>query len=106
MSSTVVFSSEQAAVALWSFGEDSLVDRAFALTEAEVRRLWVVAGGHWRVDHSLPLKSQLSPDKVIAFTCIEYFEGQLRPLNRERRRPEKDQPEHLRNAKPFQGSTF
>ena len=102
----IVFSAEQAAAALWAFGEDALVDRALALTEAELRELWVRAGEHWRTDHGLPLQSRLAPDKVMAFVCIERFEGRLRSLARARRRRAKDAPERLRNPPPFAGSAF
>lgn len=101
---TIVFSAEQAAAALWTYGEDGFVEKALALTESELRKLWALAGGHWRVDHDLPLQSRLASDKVIAFTCNEYFEGRLRPLAQERRRSANCRPEPLRNPPPFQGS--
>jgi hypothetical protein len=94
----VMFSAGQAAAALWTYGEDQLVERALAITDAELRGLWVRAGAHWRVDHGLPLKTRLVVDKVIAFTCIEHLEGRLRPLAQERRRPSKSMPGHLRDT--------
>lgn len=103
-STTIVFSAEQAAAALWTYGEDGLIDRALALTEAELHKLWALAGMHWREDHGLPLQSRLVLDKLTAFACIEFFEGGVRPLARERRRPVRDTPERLRNPPPFRGS--
>ena len=70
-STTIVFSAEQAAAALWTYGEDELVDKALSLTETELRKLWALAGSHWRVDHRLPLRSRLVLDKVMGFVCIE-----------------------------------
>ena len=96
----VVFSATQAAAALWTYGEDALVDQALALTEADLRRLWRIAGSHWKADHGLPLTARLVLDKVTAFACIEHLEGQLRPLAQERRRPRSKMPELLQNAQP------
>jgi hypothetical protein len=93
-----VFSAEQAAAALWSYGEDDLVPRALALSIDDLRVAWGLAGGHWRHDHDLPLTSRLVLDKVTAFACIELLEGALRPLSTERRRPRSRMPEHLRDA--------
>jgi hypothetical protein len=98
----IVFSADQAGAALWTYGEDALVARARAMTDADLERCWAIAGGHWRTDHQLPLKSRLILDKVTAFACIEYLEGALRPLTRERRRPRKDMPADLSNARPFE----
>ena len=97
---TVVFSSEQAGAALWTYGEDDLVPRALQLREDDLRRLWTVAGEHWRVDHGLPLSGRLVVEKVIAFACIEHFEGRLRPLARDRRRSRRAMPEQLARAEP------
>jgi hypothetical protein len=102
---SIVFSADQAAAALWTYGEDGLVDRASRLTEEDLRRVWALAGSHWREDHDLPLKSRLVLDKVTAFACIEYLEGRLRPLRRERRRPRQSMPERLLNAQPVPAST-
>ena len=98
----VVFSAEQAA-ALWTYGEDALVERALALEETELRRAWSIAGACWRSDHGLPLAGRLVLDKVTAFACIEVLEGRVRPLTRERRRPLKEMPERLRKAPPWPG---
>jgi hypothetical protein len=104
-STSIVFSADQAAAALWTYGEDGLVDRASRLTQEDLRRVWALAGSHWREDHDLPLKSRLVLDKVTAFACIEYLEGRLRPLRRERRRPRQSMPERLLNAEPVPAST-
>lgn len=96
----IIFSADQAAAALWRYGEDELVDRASLLTEAELRQLWRLAGSHWKEDHGLPLRTRLVSDKAIAFACIEFLEGRLRPLRQERRRPQKQMPIRLQGAAP------
>lgn len=101
----VVFSAEQAAAALWTYGEDTLAAEALALSAADVQQLWALAGGYWREDHGLPLKSALVVDKVTAFACIEFLEGRVRPLATERRRPKRLMPERLRNARPVPTGT-
>jgi hypothetical protein len=97
---SITFSADQAAAALWRYGEDELVDRASKLTDVELRKIWTLAGSHWRQDHGLPIKSRLVPDKVIALGRIEYLEGGLRPLHQERRRPAASMPVRLQNAQP------
>jgi hypothetical protein len=102
----VIFSAEQAAAALWTYGENHLIDQALAMSDDDLHRLWAWAGLHWRVDHRLPLKSRLVVDKVTAFACIELFEGSLRPLATERRRPRKTMPLALQKARPVPPGTM
>lgn len=104
-STFIVFSADQAAASLWRYAEDELVERALPLTMEDLKHLWALAGSHWREDHDLPLTSRLVLDKVTAFACIEYFEGAVRPLRQERRRPAKTMPERLRNAQPVPPGT-
>ena len=94
----VIFSAEQAGAALWTYGEDALIERAMAMTIDELAGLWQWAGENWRVDHDLPLQSRLTLDKIAAFAAIVHLEGSVRPLARERRRPVRGMPESLRNA--------
>jgi len=102
---TVVFSAEQAAAALWTYGEDDLAERALALTDGQMPTLWSIAGSHWTRDHGLPVSSKLVLDKVTAFVAIEFIEGRVRPLAQERRRPRAKMPERLRNARPVAPGT-
>lgn len=98
---TVVFSAEQAAASLWDYGEDELVDRALSLTDAELRKIWSIAGKYWDPGYSLPVTSQrVVLGHVSALAVITYLEGGLRPLVRERRRPAKSRPEHLCDPQP------
>ncbi len=99
-STRIVFSAQQAAAALWTYGEDGCSQSALQLTADDLRLLWTAAGSRWREDHGLPLQGRLILDKVTALVCIEHFEGCLRPLARERRRPRKAMPEQLRLARP------
>ena len=99
-STFVIFSAEQAAAALWTYGEDALVDRAIQISDDDLPSLWAWAGDHWYPDHGLPLESRLILDKITAFAAMYFLEGRVRPLAQERRRPKNRMPEHLRNAPP------
>lgn len=96
----VVFSAEQAAATLWTFGEDALIDHALAIGIDDLRVLWGRAGDHWPPNHGLPLNSAWRRDKLIALVCIQFLEGRMRPLAQERRRPRTSMPSHLQNARP------
>jgi len=78
---------------------------ALALSAVDVQQVWAIAGGYWRENHGLPLKSRLVLDKVTAFACIEFLEGRARPLATERRRPKRLMPERFRNARPVPTGT-
>ena len=96
---TVIFSAEQAAAALWAYGEDGLIDRALAIADADLPRLWEIAGDYWEADNGLPLRTRLVLDKVTAFAAITFLEGRVRPLTQERRRPRTSMPQRLRDAR-------
>ena len=96
----LVFSAGQAAARLWTFGEDELVHRAENLSDEELRTLWRAAGTNLSRGDGLPLSTSLANDKVIALALIEHFEGQMRPLRQERRRPKTQMPPKLQNAQP------
>jgi hypothetical protein len=98
---SVTFSAEQAAASLWDYGEDELVERALALTDAELREIWSIAGRYWDPGHPLPVTSQrIVLGHVSALAVITYLEGAPRPLARERRRPTRSRPERLRHPQP------
>jgi len=103
----VVFSAEQAAARLWDYAEDGLVDRALALADSELREVWSIAGRYWGASYPLPIHGQrVVLGHVTALAVITYLEGELRPLARERRRSQKDRPEHLRDPQPMPPSTY
>lgn len=67
---------------LWSFGEDSLSPAALQLSDEEMVRLWLLAGG-------LLLKERArSSGEAIALAAVAVIEGNRRPLARKRRRPQ------------------
>lgn len=102
----IIFSAEQAAAALWTYGEDDLVDPASKLTIDQLRTVWRSADARWKPDHGLPLKSRLVLDKATALACIEYLEGALRPLHQERRRSRSSMPDWLAHAEPVPPGTI
>lgn len=105
-STFVVFSAEQAAASLWDYGEDELVDRALALTDADLREIWSIAGRYWESGYPLPVTSQrVVLGHVNALAVITHLEGRLRPLARERRRPARSRPESLRDPRPVPPGT-
>ncbi|WP_378143866.1 hypothetical protein ACFJGV_10525 [Cnuibacter sp. UC19_7] len=98
----IVFSAAQGAADLWKYGEDALVESALAIPDDDLPGLWLSAGRYFIGGRdALPLHSALYADKAIAFALIQYFEGALRPLARERRRAQKTMPEALANAAPI-----
>ena len=67
---------------LWSFGEDSLYPVALRLSDEDMVRLWLLAGG-------LLLKEQArSGGEATALAAVAVIEGDQRPLARRRRRPQ------------------
>lgn len=102
----VIFSADQAAASLWDYGEDELVDRARALTDSELDEIWSIAGRYLDPQCVLPVHNQrVVLGHVTALAVITYLEGELRPLARERRRPQKERPEHLRDPQPVPPGT-
>jgi len=72
---------------LWSFGEDRLYPVALQLSDEDMVRLWLLAGG-------LLLKERArSSGEATALAAVAVIEGNQRPLARKRRRP---QPNRLR----------
>ena len=67
---------------LWSFGEDSLYPVALQLSDEDMVRLWLLAGG-------LLLKERArSSGEATALAAVVVIEGNQRPLARIRRRPQ------------------
>jgi hypothetical protein len=72
---------------LWSFGEDSLYPVALQLSDEDMVRLWLLAGG-------LLLKERArSSGEATALAAVAVIEDNQRPLARKRRRP---QPNRVR----------
>jgi len=72
---------------LWSFGEDSLYPVALRLSDEDMVRLWLLAGG------LLVKERARSSGEATALAAVVVIEGNQRPLARKRRRP---QPNRLR----------
>jgi len=67
---------------LWSFGEDLLYPVALQLSDEDMVRLWLLAGG-------LLLKERArSSGEATALAAVAVIEGNQRPLARKRRRPQ------------------
>ena len=67
---------------LWSFGEDLLYPVALQLSDEDMVRLWLIAGG-------LLLKERArSSGEATALAAVAVIEGNQRPLARKRRRPQ------------------
>jgi hypothetical protein len=86
-------SKTQVAAALWDYGEDSLAERAIAMSDDELASIENISA--WYEDPAYPLPmtgQQITHSHVNAFAAITLFEGRLRPLGRTRRRPQRDRP--------------
>jgi [ribosomal protein S5]-alanine N-acetyltransferase len=91
----VRFARTTLAMCLWDFGEDELVDRALAASDAELVAIQRVASTYDDPTYPLPRTGQIAHMHVMVFAAIAFFEGSVRPLKRNRRRPEKDRPAGL-----------
>ena len=94
------FSAAQAASALWDYGEDDLVAPARALDERQLQRAWALASQYWDPTFQLPTARRVTMNLVMAFSVVTLLEGELRPLARDRLRPQSTKPEKLRNPSP------
>jgi 8-oxo-dGTP diphosphatase len=89
------FSAQTLAGALWDYGEDVLAERALALTEDALRDVWRIATEFDDPDYPLPVEGpapRLTKAHVMAFAGVAYFDGEVRPLTRLRRRPQRGRP--------------
>lgn len=90
------FSRTTTALCLWQFGEDELANAALALTDADLRRVQEIALRYDSPAVALPVRGQrISSGHCIALAAVTHFEGSLRPLARDRRRPQRETPAHL-----------
>ncbi len=93
---TVYFSKSQAAAALWDHGEDALADRALEMSDEDLLRIQNIAAHYEDPSYPLPVEGQrVTHNHVSALAAITFFEGQVRPLSRNRRRPAKNRPERF-----------
>src|SRR5262245_55735649 len=92
----VYFSKSQTAAALWDYGEDALADRALEIGDEDLTRIQNIAVHFEDPSYPLPVEGQrITHNHVTALAALAFFEGKVRPLSRNRRRPEKDRPERF-----------
>lgn len=88
-----LFSKSQVAAALWDYDEEKLADRALEMTDKELTRIQNIAAHFRNPSYPLPVVGQrITTNHVVALAAITFFEGRVRPLARNRRRPEKQRP--------------
>jgi hypothetical protein len=89
----VHFSRSTLAASLWDYGEDALADRALTMSDADLRSVQAVAANYEDPAYPLPFAGQrITHNHVMALAAITYFEKDIRPLTRTRRRPERARP--------------
>lgn len=86
-------SKTQVAAALWDYGEDELAARAIKMSDEELARIEHISAWYEDPHYPLPMSGQrITHNHVNAFAAITLFEGRVRPLERTRRRPQRDRP--------------
>jgi hypothetical protein len=97
----VHFSRGQVAAALWDYGEDDLVDRALQMSDRQLAHVQRIAATYEDASYPLPIEGQrITHNHVNALAAVTYFDGRLRPLAQNRRRPAKNRPAHLVDPAP------
>ena len=92
----VYFSKRQVAASLWDYGEDVLADQALEMTDEDLRRVQTIAAHYEDPGYPLPMKGQrITHNHVTALAAITFFEGEIRPLQRIRRRTQRDRPDRF-----------
>jgi hypothetical protein len=95
------FSRSAVAASLWDYGEDALADRALAMNDAELRSVQAIAANYEDPEYPLPVAGQrITHNHVTALAAITYFEEDIRPLTRTRRRPERARPPRFHPLPP------
>ncbi|MFD1338615.1 hypothetical protein [Microbacterium lemovicicum] len=90
----VFFSAPQAAGSLWDYGEDDLAERVLKLSEEELGLIHGIAATFRNPAYALPMGSQrVTVNHVTAFAALAFLDGELRPLARTRRRPQRLRPD-------------
>jgi hypothetical protein len=97
----VHFSASAVAASLWDYAEDDLAERALAMNDADLRGVQAIAAHYEDVTYPVPMAGQrITHAHVMAFAAITYFEREIRPLTRTRRRPRKNRPERFTRLPP------
>jgi hypothetical protein len=96
---SVTFSAAVAATHLWAFGEDGLAEVVLSFSEQDLLAAWRQAAIYYDPSVPLPVEGRrITLGHVVAFACMHVIEGSIRPLARQRRRPAKAVPEHIKNG--------
>ena len=104
-STRVIFSAEQAAAALWTYGEDALASQALLILEQDLPSLWTWAGDHWREDHSAAAEGQLGLGQDHRIRCHEFPRGPGEAAHAGATTTQDNRcPSSLRNARPVPAS--
>lgn len=86
---------------LWDFGEDELAERALAMSADDHAAILRIAAVYENPLYPLPVVGRnITHGHVNALAAIAYFEGALRPLAQNRRRPQKNRPDRFRTPLP------
>lgn len=89
----VHFSRSAVAASLWDYGEDDLADLALAMSDADLLNVQAIAAHYEDPAYPLPLQGQrITHNHVSALAAITYFENEIRPLSRTRRRSVRGRP--------------
>lgn len=97
----VHFSKSAVAASLWDYGEDELADRALMMSDADLLSVQAIAAHYEDPAYPLPIVGQrITHNHVTALAAITYFEEEIRPLARARRRPQRDRPARLTPLPP------
>jgi hypothetical protein len=103
----VVTSKGNVAAALWDYGEDALAARAIVMSDQDLDAIERIEGWYEDPSYPLPMAGQvITHNHVSAFAAVTLFEGQIRPLARTRRRPQKDRPAEYQPRAPEPGHGF
>ena len=89
------------AASLWDYGEDELADRALTMSDADLQGVQAIAANYEDPAYTLPIAGQrITHNHVTALAEITFFEKEIRPLTRTRRRPERSRPARFTQLPP------
>ena len=67
-------------MSLWDYGEDELVGRAVAMSDADLSRIQRIAAWYEAPGYPLPVEGRVTHNHVTALAAITFYEGAVRPL--------------------------
>jgi hypothetical protein len=77
------------------------------MSDADLAGVQAIAAWYEDPDYPLPMSGQrITHNHVTAFAAVTFFEGRVRPLQRTRRRPEKDRPAEYAPLPPDPGTSL